>query len=81
MKLMNALFGFRSSSADTAFDEAMNVSDDLIKHMQETSQSRDAVRAVMADVWAQRNNIAFMTTTFEAVQEAKAPIEQRSEDE
>jgi hypothetical protein len=44
----------------------------LIRKMREYSTSNDAARAVMADIWAQRNNVPFMTSAFETVREMKA---------
>lgn len=68
------------SRGDAAYAQAMTVSGDLLARMQKYSHSKDAAHAVMADVWAQNRNIPFMTTVFEAVAEAKAPIEQKPED-
>jgi hypothetical protein len=64
------------SRGDIAYAKAIASSDDLIRRMQEASRSKDAVRAVMADIWAQRHNVPFMTTVVEAVQEAKSPVAQ-----
>ena len=60
-------------ASDIAYEQAMGVSDDLIRKMREYSGSNDAARAVMADVWAQRHNIPFLTSTYETVQEMKEP--------
>lgn len=54
---------------DLAFDRAMGKSDGILKKMRECSSSTDAPRAVMADIWAQRHNIPFLTTVYEATQE------------
>lgn len=62
----------RRGESDIAFRRAMGVSSDLIRRMRETSNSNDAVRAVMSDIWAQSHNVPFMVTVFEAVQEAKS---------
>lgn len=73
MSLIGRLFAPRSSGAsDVAFQRAMGISNDLLNRMKETSKSKDAVRAVMADIWAQAHNVPFMTTVYEAVQEAKS---------
>lgn len=67
------LFGFNrpESRGDRLYHEAMRQSADLVRHMRDCSMSTDAARAIMADVWAQNHNIPFLTTVFEAVQEAK----------
>lgn len=78
MNLMDFLFGgFHARSSDAAYSRAMSASDDLIQRMHENSRSTDAARAVMADIWAQNHNVPFMTTVYEAVQEAKAPLKQK----
>jgi hypothetical protein len=59
-------------ASDIAYEQAMGVSADLIQKMQEYSGSNDAARAVMADIWAQRHNVPFMTSTYETVREMKA---------
>ena len=73
MSLLRRIFGaHQPPRSDMAFGAAMNTSDDLISRMRESSGSKDAVRAIMADIWAQHHNIPFMTTVYEAVQEMKA---------
>ena len=74
------IFPQRRGSADIAYEQAMGVSDDLIQRMRETSSSKDAARAVMADVWAQSHKIPFMTTVIETVQEMKSGIVQSPTD-
>lgn len=59
------------SRGDHLYHEAMRQSTDLVRHMRDCSMSTDAARAIMADVWAQNHNIPFLTTVYEAVQEAK----------
>lgn len=63
----------RSGASEIAYHQAMGETDDLIQRMRSYSGSNDAARAVMADVWAQRHNIPFITSTFETVEEMKAP--------
>lgn len=70
----------QDSRGDLAYAHAMTVSGDLLTRMQECSRSTDAARAIMADVWAQNHNAPFLTTVFEAVQEAKSPIVQNPAD-
>lgn len=74
--LLGRLFKPRPES-DDSYARAMNVSGDLLARMRETSQSTDAARAVMADIWAQNHNVPFMTTVVETVQEMKSGIEQK----
>ncbi len=75
--VINRLLGRNGAGDSTfAYDRAMAISDDLIARMQKASRSNDAARAVMADIWAQRNNIPYITTTFETAQELNAPIYQ-----
>jgi hypothetical protein len=76
---MRKVFGSPSPGSD-AYDRAMNVSGELLVKMQKYSHSTDAPRAIMADVWVHNHNIPFMTTVFEAVQEAKSPLEPKPED-
>lgn len=77
MGLIGRIFGHNdTSSGDGAYAKAMTVSEDLIARMREASRSTDPARAVMADIWSQKNNIPFMATVYEAVQEMKAATDQ-----
>ena len=74
MTFLDRLFGARHSckhGSETA-KHALAISSDLIKQMQERSQSHDAARAVMADIWAQRHNIPYLTTVYEANEEMQS---------
>lgn len=62
----------KNSTFDQSFGVALALSDDLIDKMREDSKSKDVFRAVMADIWAQKHNVPFMATVFEAVREMKA---------
>lgn len=74
MGLLGRIFGPRYRGAsDIAYQAAMGVSSDLLHRMREHSSSNDAARAIMADVWAQRHNIPFLTSAYETVQEMKVP--------
>ena len=76
--LLARIFGPRAESKDdSAYREAMRVSGDLLARMRDSSSSTDAARGIMADVWAQNNNIPFLTTVFEAVSEVKPPDDQK----
>lgn len=68
------------SKGDLAYARAMNESDELIEYMRSNSSSSDPARAVMADIWRQNNNVPFMVTIVETVEELKSPIEQRASD-
>jgi hypothetical protein len=81
MRLLERIFGCkRPVRADIAYATAMRVSDDFIRRMQEMSGSKDAARAVMADIWAQNHNVPFITTIVETVEEMKSGIYQRPSD-
>ena len=58
-------------------DEILPLTPDLLARMRDSSSSTDAARGIMADVWAQNNNIPFLTTVFEAVSEVKPPDDQK----
>jgi hypothetical protein len=69
MSIFGNLFARQQSPGDAAFNKAMRANTELISHMREASQSKDAVRGLLADIWAQHHNIPFMTTVYQAVQE------------
>lgn len=72
MRLLDRIFSpRRSGAADHAYSQAMGESGDLLRRMREHSNSNDAVRGIMADVWAQHRNIPFLTSVYETVQEMK----------
>lgn len=56
---------------EIAFQEVMSESRQLRAKMREASESTDAARALMADIWAQNRNMPFLVTVYESVQEAK----------
>jgi hypothetical protein len=75
MRILWLIFGRRvPSSGILASDRAFDETDSLIDRMREASQSKDAFRAVMADLWAQRHNIPYMTTMFEANAEMRSAV-------
>lgn len=61
----------RNGAATLAYNQAMGESGDLIQRMRDHSNSNDAARGIMADVWAQHRNIPFLTSVYETVQEMK----------
>ena len=82
--IISRLFGSRPSKpdpvvteADESYAAAVRESDELLTKMREAYKSHDPVRQAMADLWAQRNNIPFTTTVYEAVQEMNAPLQQQ----
>lgn len=76
MRFLRRVFGLRgrSDARNAAFHRAMQASDDLIDRMRAASRSNDPIRAIMADLWAQRGNVPYVTTVFEATQEMNAPV-------
>jgi hypothetical protein len=64
-------------TADEKYRRAMTESGDLLAEMREASRSDDPVIALMADIWAQRHNVPYVTTMYEATQEMNAPVEQQ----
>jgi hypothetical protein len=53
-----------------AYRRAMEISGDLISHMREASG--DPARTLTADIWANHDNVPFLTTVYEAVAEMRA---------
>ena len=56
-------------SSETAYHEAVRVSDDLIQRMRESSIAGELVGTLMAN----RHNIPFLTSVYETVQEMDMP--------
>lgn len=59
---------------ESAYAVAMRESDDLLARMRAAYASNDPVRQAMADLWAQRHNVPYVTSVFETVQEMNAPV-------
>ena len=60
--------------AASAFQQiAIIMADEITEIMRQYSNGNDPVKGLMADLWRHRNNIPFMTTVFEAIQEVKQP--------
>jgi len=57
---------------DIAYDRAMDASADLLFRIREAERETSAARSVFADIWSQASNTPFMTTVYQAVQEAKS---------
>lgn len=60
-----------ASPGVAAATRAIANNDRLLRRMREHSNSNDPARALMADIWAQRNNVPFMTTMYESAREMK----------
>ncbi len=81
MRWLDRIFGLRTPArGDNAYREAMKESAELSHMLRISARSTDAARALMADIWAQNNNIPFLTSVTETVQEMKSPLEQRPSD-
>jgi hypothetical protein len=77
--ILGKIFGTRKSPpplspgpGEVAFEKVMSESRALRAKLRAASQSTDAARAIMADVWEQSRNTPFIVTVFEAVEEAKS---------
>jgi hypothetical protein len=76
--ILGRIFGSNKSPpplpgpGEVAFEKVMSESRALRARMRAASQSTDAARAIMADIWAQNHNVPFMTTIFQAVAEVKS---------
>lgn len=57
---------------DVFYDKAMDASADLIHRIREAGREADVARSLTSDIWSQSENIPFLTTVYQAVQEAKA---------
>lgn len=77
--ILTKMFG-RSEPVPDNYSRAMEISGDLLDRMQRHSHSKEPVLAVLADLWAQRNNIPYVATVVEATQEMNSPLQQRPED-
>jgi hypothetical protein len=60
------------------FEAAMKESGDLIQYFREASNDHHPIRAMMADLWLQRHNVPFVTTTYEAMTEMKSAVQYSS---
>lgn len=66
---------------DVAYERAMRESSDLIHRIKEAGREVDVARSLTADIWSQADNIPFLTTVYQAVQEAKTGPEIRQQHE
>ncbi len=64
------------TTGQAAYYRAMKVTDDFISQIRQASNS--PVRSVVSDIISHGDNMPFMTTVYEAVEEMKVvPLEQR----
>lgn len=59
----------QASAAEDRYAVAVRESDDLLQKMRAAYASTDPVRQAMADIWAQRHNVPYVTSVYETVQE------------
>ena len=57
---------------DAAYAQVMSDTTELVDRMRAASRTTDAARSVIADIWMRAQNVPFMATVYEAVQEAKS---------
>lgn len=80
--VLGRLFGARaeerravqSPPTESRVAVALRESDELLQKMRTAYQSNDPVRQAMADLWAQRHNVPYVTSVYETVQEMNAPL-------
>lgn len=63
----------KTSPALQKADTAIAMVNDLTNTMRAYSSGNDPVKALMSDLWQHRNNVPFMVTVYEAIQEVKPP--------
>jgi len=71
-KSFNGNGGAQPSKGESAFKSAMEAADDLLHRLRNGAEDTAAARSVLGDIWAQAHNRPFMTTVYQAVQEAKS---------
>ena len=62
-----------SGPSDIAYREAMRVSDDLLDRMRNSAVAGDVNRTLLGALLARRNNIPFLTSVYETIQEMDVP--------
>ncbi len=65
------------TKGDLAYERAMDASADLLFRIREAGRETDVARSMMSDIWTQSENVPFMTTVYQAIQEAKTGPESR----
>ncbi len=77
---MNILRWFKPHKKPVAIERAnvaIRMADELTQSMRSYSSGNDPIKGLMADLWQHRNNVPFVTTVYEAIQEVKPPYEAR----
>lgn len=69
MSLRSWLLG-EANGFDKA-DEAISLADELTAQMRERTASPDPIRALLADMYLQRHDVALVADAFEAAQESR----------
>lgn len=59
---------------DERYARAMQESDDLLEQL--GKRGNEPARQIVSDVLKNRNNIPYVTTAYEAIQEMNAPLKQ-----
>lgn len=52
-------------------DTAIKMADELTVEMKRYSSGDDPIKSLISDLWRHRNNVPFVTTVYEAIQEVK----------
>jgi hypothetical protein len=75
MGFMSRLFTAprRRDPSDIAYQKAMEISDDLITRMRDSTIAGDINRSLLTTLLAHRHNIPFLTSVYETVQEMDVP--------
>lgn len=60
-----------------AYRDAMQVSNELIGDLRDGYKKNDVIRQLFSDIHEQRDNVPFVTTVYESVQEMKVAAQGR----
>lgn len=61
----------REASASTKYDIAMRTADETIQRLRAARESKDPIRALLADVFFQHHDTALVADAYEASQESR----------
>lgn len=61
----------RRSAADEKYAQAMMLTNEVEKRMQDHASSSDPFRAVMAEIWLQNHDTTLVSDSFEIHQESR----------
>lgn len=75
MRFIGSLFYSpqRRGDSDTAYQKAVEISDDLLRRLREPAVTDDVSRSILATLMAHQHNIPFLTSVYETVQEMAVP--------